>query len=52
MEHLAAKEIYTLFPSGVGGDQNRANRRVNIRLTFARNTTPNDANVALFLLDV
>ncbi len=23
-----------IFPSGVGGDQNRAKRRVNIRLTF------------------
>lgn len=31
VEHLAAKE--TIVPSRVGGDQNRANSRVNINFT-------------------
>lgn len=34
-EHLAAKGA-RLFPTGVGGDQNRLEKRVNIGITVAR----------------
>ena len=37
VEYLAAKE--SDFPSGVGGNQNRAKRRVNVGLTSKRPET-------------
>lgn len=41
VEHLAAKESHTEFPSGVVGDQKQEfKRKVNIGLTFTRNKTP------------
>ncbi len=42
MERLAAKK--QTFPAGVGGDQNRAKRRVGSGLPFsvAGNGTPNE----------
>lgn len=44
-----------IFPSGVGGDQNRAKRRVNVGLTFIMLTETQlqmNRNAALCLLDL